>query len=262
MDIIDLHCDTLYKSVTENISFGSSRAEAKPNRDPESHKLQCYAIWIPDSCPGDEAEALFLMAHKRLQRECKEQGIKIIKPHQPLDSFRKYRNTAFFTVENGLALNGKLENVRLLADCGVRMMTLTWNAANQIGDGADVKDGHGLSGFGRAAVREMEKYHIIADVSHASQKLFYDVAEIAKMPFVASHSNAYSVTPHRRNLTDEQFMIIKERGGLVGINFHNAFLNNEPEKAGLILEALAYFPRHLVPRLRIYSVGREQACCA
>ena len=231
MDIIDLHCDTLYKSVTENMSFGSERAEAKPNLDPDAHKLQCYAVWIPDGYSGDKAEALFLKAYKRLQSECAANNIKIIKPHEPLNSFRENQNTAYFTVENGIAVNGKLENIKLLSDCGVRMMTLTWNAANQIGSGADVQDAPDLSGFGKAVIREMEKFNIIVDVSHASQKLFYDVAEVAKKPFVASHSNSYSVTQHRRNLTDRQFEIIKERGGLVGINFHNAFLNNAPEKA-------------------------------
>ena len=153
MDIIDLHCDTLYKSVTENMSFGSERAEAKPNLDPDAHKLQCYAVWIPDGYSGDEAEALFLKAYKRLQSECAANNIKIIKPHEPLNSFRENQNTAYFTVENGIAVNGKLENIKLLSDCGVRMMTLTWNAANQIGSGADVQDAPDLSGFGKAVQR-------------------------------------------------------------------------------------------------------------
>ena len=253
MDIIDLHCDTLYRAVTEDMPFNSSKAEAKPNSDPKAHKLQCYAIWVPDSFSGDQAEALFLRAHSRLKRECSENRIKLLNPREPFVSFYENQNSAYFTVENGLALNGRLSNVKLLAKCGVRMMTLTWNATNPIGDGADVIDATGLSAFGREAVREMEKYGVIADVSHASQKLFYDVAEIAERPFVASHSNAYSVTPHRRNLTDEQFKIIKERGGMVGINFHNAFLNREPEKA--CIEDIIRHTEHFL------SLGGEDAIC-
>ena len=253
MDIIDLHCDTLYRSVTENMPFKSGKAEAKSNRDPQFHKLQCYAIWIPDSIPGDEAEALFRTAYKRLQKECTENNIKILKPNESLKSFREYQNTAFFTVENGSVLNGKLENVALLSDCGVRMMTLTWNAVNAVGSGADVQDAPGLSIFGRDVVFEMEKYGIIVDISHASQNLFYDVAEISKKPFVASHSNSYSVTPHRRNLTDEQFRIIVKSGGLVGINFHNAFLNSEPEKA--CIDDIIRHTEHFL------SLGGENTIC-
>ncbi|MBR1482058.1 MAG: membrane dipeptidase, partial [Ruminococcus sp.] len=109
--------------------------------------------------------------------------------------------------------------------------TLTWNASNPLGDGAEVRKASGITGFGKKVVAEMEKYHIVVDVSHACEKLFYDVAAAAKKPFVASHSNAASVTPHCRNLTDEQFLVIKQAGGVVGMNFHNAFLNTHPENA-------------------------------
>ena len=77
----------------------------------------------------------------------------------------------------------------------------------------------------------MEDSGIIVDISHASQKLFYDVAENARRPFVASHSNAFSVTGHKRNLTDKQFEIIRKSGGIIGLNFHNAFLNDNPDNA-------------------------------
>ena len=59
MDIFDLHCDTLYRAVTEDISLDCPAAEVQLNRDADSRRLQCYAIWIPDSCSGEEAERLF-----------------------------------------------------------------------------------------------------------------------------------------------------------------------------------------------------------
>ena len=244
MDIFDLHCDTLYRAVAEKKPLNSEEMEVQLNNDPGYHKLQCYAVWIPDDLSGDEAERLFRKASDRIIRECDEHHITLITPGMPLrNAFLRNRNTAFFTIENGKALNGKIENVAKFASAGVRMMTLTWNDRNEIGSG--VMDVHpaGLTAFGKKVIREMEKHHIVVDISHASRALFDDVAGATTRPFVASHSNAYSVTAHPRNLTDEQFGIIRDRGGLVGINFHNAFLNNKPEQASLndIIRHIEYF---------------------
>ena len=254
MDIIDLHCDTLYKAAIDGISLDDRSSETKLNVNKNRHKLQCYAIWIPDSYSGEDAENLFVRSYKILRQECEKHGIDFIKPKDNLsEKFSTNVNSAYFTVENGLALNGKIENVKFLAECGVRMMTLTWNATNHIGDGAGVENARGITEFGKAVVREMERNDIIVDVSHASQNLFYDVADIAKRPFIASHSNSFSVTSHRRNLTDEQFEIIKNANGIVGINFHNAFLNENPENA-CVEDVLRHIEHFL-------SIGGEDTIC-
>ncbi|MCQ2514488.1 MAG: dipeptidase [Ruminococcus sp.] len=233
MKYIDLHCDTLYKSVTQNIPIDSSDMEVKPVLEGDT-RLQCYAIWLPDDFGGDRAEELFFEASQRIVSECNFSKINLIRSFRNLEKTLQYGNNAVFTVENGLALNGKIENVRKFSELGVRIMTLTWNAHNHIGDGADVKNAMGLTEFGRLAVNEMEKYKIIVDISHASDKLFYDVAEIANKPFIATHSNSRKIAEHRRNLTDEQFKVIIDRGGIVGLNFHNAFLSNNPDKASAV----------------------------
>ena len=234
MRIVDLHCDTLYKNVTENIPLDDKRNEVIFDTSPENRKLQCYAIWLPDTYTGAQAEQTVFTAAKRLESECKRLGIKLIKRGEPFKKeFESHTNTAIFTIENGKALNGKLDNIKAFADLGVRMMTLTWNARNLIGDGADVENGQGLTAFGREVIPEMERRGMIVDISHAGEKLFWDVAEAAKKPFVASHSNAFSVTGHRRNLRDDQIKEIIKRKGLFGLNFHNAFLNNDPEKASV-----------------------------
>ena len=92
------------------------------------------------------------------------------------------------------------------------MMTLTWNGGKRAGRAARTRL-WGLTPFGREALKEMERLSIVADVSHASDALFYDVAEIAEKPIVASHSNARAVCPHRRNLTDRQFQILRDKAG-------------------------------------------------
>ena len=118
---------------------------------------------------------------------------------------------------------------------------------------ADAASNAGLTDFGKIAVAKMEKDGIIIDISHASQALFYDVAENTNLPFVASHSNSYKITSHRRNLTDEQFSVIRNRKGLVGLNFHNEFLNNNSQNAGMtdILRHAEHF----------LSLGGEDILC-
>ena len=129
---------------------------------------------------------------------------------------------AIFTVEGGSVLEGRCEVLEELANWGVKVMTLTWNAANQIGGGA--QEPGGLTEFGREVLTEMERLHIIPDVSHASEPLFWDVLENTKGPVIATHSDAHSLCSHPRNLTDEQFLALKQRGGLVGLNFYPTFL--------------------------------------
>ena len=99
----------------------------------------------------------------------------------------------------------------------------------------------------------MEHNGIVVDVSHASDKLFFDVAEIATQPFIATHSNSRSVTNHRRNLTNEQFKIIKERNGIVGINFHRDFLSDNPDSASKY-DLLKHIDKFL-------SLGGENTVC-
>lgn len=232
MNFIDLHCDTLYKATTNRLRLDDPSYEVKLSSDISSHKLQCYAIWIPDNLSGEESERLFFDSAKLLKSESKRLGLKLfdIGTYRS-GEFYNYVNSAFFTVENGKALNGKIENVKKFADLGVRIITLTWNDKNALGSGVLSGESNGITDFGRKVISKMEKYGIICDVSHASDALFYDIADISSQPFVATHSNTRKITSNPRNLTDEQIKIIKERKGIIGINLHNAFLNNNPDNA-------------------------------
>lgn len=254
MKLIDLHCDTLYKSVINDIPLNHKSMEVQLSNSINDNKLQCYAIWCPDDYCGDKAEELFYRAAKKLKRECLQNNIILLENLSNIkNNFFFYNNTAFFTIENGLVLNEKIENVGKFAKLGVKMITLTWNAHNPIGDGADVKKAKGITEFGKSVIKEMESFGIVVDISHASDKLFFDVAEIAEMPFVASHSNSRKIVNHRRNLTDEQFDIIKKCNGIVGLNFHNAFLSDNPKKASMydILHHVEHF----------LSLGGENNIC-
>ncbi len=133
---------------------------------------------------------------------------------------------SLLSIEGGETLQGSLSNLRIFYRLGVRSMCLTWNYRNELADGADENiTGGGLSNFGREVVAEMNRLGMLVDVSHLSDRGFWDVIEISSDPVIASHSNSRKVCGHRRNLTDEQILALKQKGGVMGINLCEDFLN-------------------------------------
>ena len=133
------------------------------------------------------------------------------------------------SIENGIAVEKDLGLLRNFHRLGVRMMSLTWNYRNRLGDGVVGSPARrrGLTPLGRETLREMGRIGMIADVSHLSEKTFWDLMEATEQPVVASHSNAFSVCAHPRNLNDDQIRAISETGGFIGLNFCPDFLNLE-----------------------------------
>ena len=233
MRLFDLHCDTLYRAFTENGSFNDDRFHISYNKVQEIDPyIQCMAVWIPDEYRGDAAKKLFSGCLAKFREELAKNNIRQCRTSEDITALSKNGGRGvILTVEGGAVLAGELENISRLKEAGVRMLTLTWNGRNELGDGVGVENAGGLTDFGRAAVKELENSDIVIDVSHASERLFYEVAELAERPFAASHSDAKSVTPHKRNLTDEQFCIIRQKGGIVGLNFCRDFLNKQATNA-------------------------------
>jgi membrane dipeptidase len=140
---------------------------------------------------------------------------------------------AVITIEGGESLQGELSSLRMFYRLGVRSICLTWNYRNEIADGVkDADSGGGLTPFGKKVISEMNKLGMLIDVSHLSEKGFWDVLELSKAPIIASHSNAKALCKHKRNLSDEQISAISKNGGVIGINIYPYFLKDDG-KAGL-----------------------------
>ncbi|MBQ6143860.1 MAG: membrane dipeptidase [Clostridia bacterium] len=228
MKFFDLHCDTLYRAYKENKSIYKNDFHVSFEKSKRFEKyIQCFAAWIPDEYRGIKALNLFNGCINKLQNEPKKSEFNIVKKPNDFSGGK----CAVITVEGGAVLAGDIQKVKYLAENNVKIITLTWNGKCEIGDGCGVICPEGITKFGEQVVKKMEAYGIIIDVSHASEKLFYDVSKIANKPFIATHSNSYSICPHKRNLTDSQFLEIKNRGGVVGITFCSEFLNLN-KKAG------------------------------
>lgn len=248
MQYFDLHCDTLYKAVTEKSSLANPSHQISVYSGKEFDKwCQCFAIWIPDDVSEIYAEVLFKQAYSKLLSEAKRYSVSIIGP-----GFETDNHNMIFTVENAKLLGGDLNKIDMLSDCNVKMITLTWNESNCIGGGAGAQH-QGLTEFGKKCVKKLESKNIVIDISHASDGTFYDVLSQTKKPIAASHSNSRKVCPHLRNLTDEQFKEIVRRRGVVGLNFHRDFLNRNSQNAS-VTDVLKHAEHFL-------SLGGENALC-
>lgn len=236
MKLFDLHCDTLYRAFFENGGLFNNDFHISFDRiDSIEPYIQCMAVWVPDEFRNKNAIQLFENCRKKLNDELKDTNIKIIYSQDDIIEIESKKSKGVvLTVEGGAVLGGKLENVDYLAECGVKIMTLTWNGNCELGDGIGVKGAKGLTDFGKSVVAKMEQNSIVVDVSHSSVPMFYDVAELSTKPFCATHSNSKQICPHRRNLTDEQFSIIRDKGGIVGLNLSRGFLREDEDKACML----------------------------
>ena len=233
MDLFDLHCDTAFECATKLDGVDIQRGAGHLSLERGGYLgnwRQVFAIFMPDEYRGEAAIRHYELVRDYLYRQSE------LFP----DTFHIVRNAAQFaekktgcsailSVEGGSVLAGQIERVQALYDDGVRLITLTWNDSNELGDGIRAERGRGLTDFGRAVVAEMNRLGMAVDVSHLSDAGFYDVAELSDAPFVASHSNARRLCQNLRNLTDEMIAVIARRGGLIGLNFFREFLCDDGE---------------------------------
>src|SRR5262249_10709023 len=116
--------------------------------------------------------------------------------------------------------------VRIFADLGVRYMTLSHFNNNEWADSSTDKPAHnGLTDFGKEVVREMNRQGMLVDISHVSDKTFYDALEIRNAPLIASHCSCRALCNHARNMTDEMIKALAAKGGVIQINYERSFID-------------------------------------
>jgi len=156
-------------------------------------------------------------------------------------------------IENGLALEGDLQNIRHFHERGIVYITLCHNGDNDICDSARGSQTHGgVSAFGEKVIQEMNRLGIMVDLSHAHEKSFYDALDISETPIVCSHSSARALCDHPRNLTDDQMRALAAKGGVCQITLYNGFLLKEGEAT--ILDAMHHLD-HAIQVMGIDHVG-------
>ena len=174
-------------------------------------------------------------------------------PKQLWHNKRQGKKSIMLGIENGLALEGNIRNLRHFANRGVVYMTLCHNGDNDICDSAKGSQTHGgVSDFGAKVIRQMNKLGLMVDLSHAAESSFYDALQISKMPIVCSHSSCRALCDHPRNLTDDQMRALATKGGVCQITLYPGFLRTDGEAT--IHDAMAHL-RHAIDIMGIEHVG-------
>lgn len=222
-DYIDLHCDTaleLYRKEqglkTNNLAISLDKAASYP------HYAQLFAVWGSRKRTDEEIYEDFLAVSDlfKAQLEANSDAILQVRNGEQLNAaWESGKNAAILAVEDARLLAGKLERMDELAKRGVAYLTLMWGGLSIIGGSHDTDEG--LTDFGREVVKRCFELGIVPDISHASARSADEIltlAEAAGRPVMASHSNAYSVYGHSRNLRDEHAKRLFALGGIVGLN--------------------------------------------
>lgn len=174
-------------------------------------------------------------------------------PSDLYEDKRKGRKSIMFAIENGLALEHKLENVKHFAQRGVVYITLCHNGDNDICDSARGCNTHGgVSKFGAEVIKEMNRNGIMVDLSHGGEKSFYDALDISTQSIVCSHSNSKVLCDVPRNLTDDQMRALAKKGGVAHITLYHGFLKKEGEAT--VMDAIAHL-EHAIEVMGIDHVG-------
>lgn len=175
-------------------------------------------------------------------------------PSDLYEDKRKGRRSIMLGIENGLALNHDISNVRYFARRGVVYITLCHNGDNDICDSARGCNTHGgVSRFGEQVIKEMNRCGIMVDLSHAGEKSFYDALSISSKPIVCSHSNCKALCDVPRNLTDDQLRALAKHGGVAHITLYHGFLRNDSQEA-TVMDAIAHL-EHAISVMGIEHVG-------
>jgi len=213
---------------------------------------QIFAVWSENDKTDDENYEDFFKVKNYFTENLAENNTVLCKTGLEYAE-NKNKNRAFLAVEGGKLLSGEISRLDVLYENGVRFLTLVWNGVCKIG-GAFNTD-VGLTDFGKEVVKKCGGLGITVDLSHSSDKTAADVFEIADKPVIATHSNSRAVFNHRRNLTDEQFIEIKKRGGIVGISLCRPHISasDNGEHVGIkdVIKHIDYY----------MSLGGENAVC-
>ncbi len=246
MRLFDLHCDTLTECRKTGAALRRNALQVDLERGPRRDGwIQVFAVFVPDTLRGEEAfcYARDTLDFARQEEKNNADALHFIRQADDLD--REDMGglcRGILAIEGGAALAGDIQRIEELYRHGVKLITLTWNGSNELGHGCLSGCPDGLTPFGKEALRRMEHIGIVPDVSHLNERGFWDVAELASRPFIASHSVSAAVHPHPRNLTDFQFAAIRESGGIVGLNVCESQLGEQ---------SFAQIERHLVHFLEL-----------
>ena len=232
--IVDGHCDTPYRMLRHNVHLDEHDTEAQTDlrmlRE-SGITATFFASYVPPFYANRGAADFARKLIDLIQREAKRKpgdlmlctdsaGIRRAKEEEKI--------ALMIGVEGGHAIEDSLDILRELYDRGARYMTLTHvNTNNWCDSSGDAERHGGITDFGRDVVRTMNDLGMLVDISHVSDKAFYNVIETTRTPIVATHSSCRAICRHPRNMTDDMLRALAENDGVCMINFFSAFISDD-----------------------------------
>ncbi|MFQ6125635.1 MAG: dipeptidase [Candidatus Heimdallarchaeota archaeon] len=262
---IDGHCDTVLKKFYEQHELKSTdfSEEFQATSDlllEGGIDVQVAAMWIPTAFAKfglDIALEMFGILYEDVQKDAKLVQIKNKSDFSKVQV--KTKLGYILGLEGAEPIGNNLKLLPAFYELGIRLITLTWSRKNMFGEGVQkevrLDEGEGLSQLGKQLVAAMNELGIVVDVAHLNRNGFQDVVKHSKSPFIASHTCAYSLVEHERNLSDEQIKLIAESDGCIGITFVPEFLVPNPKKEPATIEHVIEHLQYVVDLVGIDYVG-------
>ncbi len=228
--MIDLHCDTVMMLTDSpeqgNLYKNPWKVDIQKLQKGKA-KLQDFALFV-NLAETDDPYSRYEQMRQVFMKNIEEnkEHIRLIRSYKDIEQCEADGViAAMLSVEEGGVFEGDLLKLRKAYDDGVRLLTISWNHPNGLSfPHGPAHEGKGLTDKGREFVEAMEEWGMIIDSSHLNDAGTYELADICKKPFIASHSNARALVPHTRNLTDDLIKVIANKGGVIGLNFSKNFL--------------------------------------
>jgi membrane dipeptidase len=236
--VLDTHDDTTQRFFSKNFDLAKRNPDGHidiPRMKEGGMNAIFFSIWIDGRTMGpiaiqkalDQIDAV----HENVRKNSKDMmfartAADVRKAHA------EGKIAALIGVEGGHMIGNDIRMVRIFSDLGVRYMTLSHFYNDEWADSSTDKPAHnGLTDYGKEIVREMNRQGMLVDISHVSDKTFYDALEVSKAPLIASHSSCRAICNHPRDMTDEMIKALAAKGGVIQINYEKSFIDESYRQA-------------------------------
>ena len=230
--VLDTHDDTTQRFFTKDYDIGKRNPGGHvdiPRMREGGMNAIFFSIWIDGRVTGPPAVEKALDQIDAVRENVKKYSSDMMLARTAADVRRAHEQgkiAALMGVEGGHMIGNDIRVVRIFADLGVRYMTLSHFYDDEWADSSTDKPAHnGLTDFGKEIVREMNRQGMLVDISHVSDKTFYDALEVSKAPLIASHSSCRALCDHVRDMSDDMIKALAAKGGVIQINYEKSFID-------------------------------------
>jgi len=236
--VLDTHDDTTQRFFSKNFDLGKRNPDGHidiPRMKEGGMNAIFFSIWIDGRTMGPPAIQKALDQIDAVHENVRKNSRDMMFARTAADVRKAHAEgkiAALIGVEGGHMIGNDIRMVRIFSDLGVRYMTLSHFYNDEWADSSTDKPAHnGLTEYGKEIVREMNRQGMMVDISHVSDKTFYDALEVSKAPLIASHSSCRAICNHPRDMTDEMIKALAAKGGVIQINYEKSFIDEAYRQA-------------------------------